>query len=61
MLSAKRDVAFTIISPLFLANSVVFTVRPESETVFIVFSLAETNTSAGEPFTICAASVADDP
>jgi hypothetical protein len=50
-----------MISPLFLAKSVVLTVLPELETVFIVFSLAETNTSAGEPFTICAASVADEP
>jgi hypothetical protein len=59
--SAKRDAVFTMISPLFLAKSVVLTVLPELETVFIVFSLAETNTSAGEPFTICAASVADEP
>jgi hypothetical protein len=59
--SVNRDVAFTIISPPFLANSVAFTMRPELETVFIVFSLAETNTSAGEPVTIWAASVADEP
>lgn len=61
MLPANRDAAFTMISPLFLPNSVVFTVRPESDTAFIVFSLADTKTSAGEPFTICAANVAEEP
>jgi hypothetical protein len=52
ILFLNRDAALTIISPLFLANSVVLTVRPESITVFIVFSLADTKTSAGDPLTI---------
>ena len=58
---AYFEFGLTIISPTFLAKLSTLNVLPAFFTVVIVASLAETNTSAGDPFTICAARVADDP
>ena len=61
ILPANREVGLTMISPTFFANTLTVTVLSAFFTAFIVASLAETKTSAGDPFTIWVASVADDP